>query len=186
GHPHGEGGDFAEVHMRGVAEAALAGAAGQRVLHAVADEGVQIAVVHADRDADDERPLGNGEAFEDAGIEVDGPGYRLQLLRGHSERGRFGKERDGGMFGRRGNDGRRHGERPRYEERKRQRYLIIPRQGKGELLMFSRDAESAERSVPLRKSAVKEEVEEQAATTVAWSARSSRVTVQLPLPMNVS
>src|SRR6185312_4555218 len=68
----------------------------------------------------------------------------------------------------------------------RQRYLIIPRQGKGELLMFSRDAESAERSVPLRKSAVKEEVEEQAATTVAWSARSSRVTVQLPLPMNVS
>ena len=48
-HPHGEGGDFAEIDGRVVAQSALGGAAGEVVLHAVAEKNLGRAVIAADR-----------------------------------------------------------------------------------------------------------------------------------------
>src|SRR5207247_613839 len=53
-HPHGQRGDFTEIDTRVITEAALRGAAGERVLDAEADVALGPAVVHADRHADDE------------------------------------------------------------------------------------------------------------------------------------
>ena len=74
-HPHGQGRHLAEVDAGVVAQAALGRAAGQAVLHAVADEDLGAAVVHADRDADDHGPLGQAQAFEDAVVDVDDLGH---------------------------------------------------------------------------------------------------------------
>lgn len=48
-HQRGQAADFVEIHFVVIAEAALHGATGAVVLHAVADEGVEIAVIHFDR-----------------------------------------------------------------------------------------------------------------------------------------
>src|SRR5262249_6645391 len=54
GHPHGQGGHFAQVDAGMEAQATLGGAAGQAVLHTKADEALGAPVaVHADGDADD-------------------------------------------------------------------------------------------------------------------------------------
>ena len=82
-HPHGQRRDLAEIDVRGVAQAALAGAAGQRVLDAKADERARLAAVHADRHGDHLRALGHHQSLGDAGVEVDAPADRLQLAAGH-------------------------------------------------------------------------------------------------------
>ena len=48
GHERGQGADFVEIDFGVIAQAALHGAAGVVVLHAVADEGFEAAVVHLD------------------------------------------------------------------------------------------------------------------------------------------
>ena len=63
-----------------IAQAAFGRAAGQAVLDAVADEGVRLAVVHADRHADDHGALRFAQAFENVDIELHvlGDGEQLQ------------------------------------------------------------------------------------------------------------
>ena len=105
GHPGGEGADFVEGDVGGVADAAFAGAAGDGVLDAVAGEDFDGAVVHGDGDVDDDFAGGVAEDLPDAGVEVElrggvikarglrFPGVGLLL---HRHRGR-GAERDGGQ-----------------------------------------------------------------------------------------
>src|SRR5207244_1940972 len=62
---------------------ALGRAAGERVLDAEAEEAFGPAVVHADRDADDERPLGHAQPLQHAGVEVDMLGHGRELAEGH-------------------------------------------------------------------------------------------------------
>ena len=50
-HPHGQGGDLAEIHAGVVAQPALGRAAGERVLHAVAEERLRLARIAANGDA---------------------------------------------------------------------------------------------------------------------------------------
>ena len=71
GHPGGEGADFVERDVGAVADAALAGAAGDGVLDAVAGEDFDVAVVHGDGDVDDDFAGGVAEDFPDSGFEVE-------------------------------------------------------------------------------------------------------------------
>jgi hypothetical protein len=71
GHPGSEGADFVEGDVRGVADAAFGGAAGDGVLDPVAGEDFDGAVVHADGDVDDEFAGGVAENLPDAGVEVE-------------------------------------------------------------------------------------------------------------------
>ncbi len=71
GHPGGEGADFVEGDVGGVADAAFGRAAGDGVLDAVAGEDFDGAVVHADGDVDDEFAGGLAEDLPDALIEVE-------------------------------------------------------------------------------------------------------------------
>ena len=81
GHPGGEGADFVEGDVGGVADAAFAGAAGDGVLDAVAGEDFDGAVVHADGDVDDDFAGGVAEHLPDAVVEVE-----LVVRRSRSER----------------------------------------------------------------------------------------------------
>ena len=71
GHPGSECADFVEGDIRGVADAALAGAAGDGVLHTVAGEDLDGSVVHGDGDVDDDLAGGVTEDLPDAWVEVE-------------------------------------------------------------------------------------------------------------------
>ena len=57
-HPDGERGDFADVHIRREARAALGGTERKMMLHPISDEDLRPIVLHADRTGDDDRALG--------------------------------------------------------------------------------------------------------------------------------
>ena len=67
GHPHGQGLDLVERHVRVVADAALGRAAAQVVLDAVAGEDLDAAVVHLDREVDGQLALGLAQDLAQAG-----------------------------------------------------------------------------------------------------------------------
>jgi hypothetical protein len=67
GHPCRERQDFFQRHVLVVAHATLARSARQVVLHPVALEVANLAVVHLDRDVDDQRPLGMLERLHPTG-----------------------------------------------------------------------------------------------------------------------
>ena len=71
GHPGGECADFVEGDVGGVADAALCGAAGDRVLDAVAGEDFDGAVIHSDGDMNDDFAGGVAEDLPNALIEVE-------------------------------------------------------------------------------------------------------------------
>jgi len=71
GHPGGEGADFVERDVGGVADAAFSGAAGDGVLDAVAGEDFDGAIVHADGDVHDEFAGGLAEDPPNTLIEVE-------------------------------------------------------------------------------------------------------------------
>ena len=79
-HPRGERGDFVERHVRVVADAALGRSERDVVLHAVAGEDLDLAVVHLDRAGDGDLALGMREDFPDAGIETQQPRRAIELL----------------------------------------------------------------------------------------------------------
>ncbi len=58
GHPHGERGDFPDVHRGMVAESALGGAAGEVVLHAMAEKYLRAAIVAQNGHGDGDEPFG--------------------------------------------------------------------------------------------------------------------------------
>ena len=68
-HPRGERRDLVERDVRVIADAALRRAERDVVLHAVAGEDFDLAVVHLDRARHGDLPLRVGEDFPDAGIE---------------------------------------------------------------------------------------------------------------------
>ncbi len=79
-HQHGQRRHLAEVHVGGVADAALRGAHREQVLHPVAEDGVDVAVVvAAERERDDERPLRGSEPLPDVRIEADDISDLLEL-----------------------------------------------------------------------------------------------------------
>ena len=96
GHPGCEGADFVERDVGAVADAALAGAAGDGVLDAVAGEDFDAAVIHGDGDVDDDFAGGVAEDLPDASVEVETAGSFVEarllcepwvLLLLHGDRG---------------------------------------------------------------------------------------------------
>ena len=79
-HPRGERGHFVERHVGVIADAALRRAERDVVLHAVAGEDLDLAVVHLDRARHDDLPLGVGEDLPDAGIEAEDARGAVELL----------------------------------------------------------------------------------------------------------
>ena len=80
GHPRRERRHFVERHAGVVADAAFGRAERDVVLHAVAGEDFDLAVVHLDRTGDDDLALGMGEDFPDAGLEVENARRAVELL----------------------------------------------------------------------------------------------------------
>ncbi len=78
GHPGGEGADFVEGDVGGVADAAFGGATGDGVLDAVAGEDFDGAVVHADGDVDDEFAGGVTSDLPDSLIEIEFCGGKVE------------------------------------------------------------------------------------------------------------
>jgi hypothetical protein len=78
GHPGGEGADFVEGYVGGVADAAFCGAACDRVLDAVAGEDFDGAVVHADGDVNDDLASGVAEDLPDAFIKIEFSGGEVE------------------------------------------------------------------------------------------------------------
>ena len=79
-HPAGERRHFVERDARVVAEAALRGAERDVVLHPVAGEDLDLAVVHLHRATDGDLSLGVGEDLPDAGVEIENAGGDVELL----------------------------------------------------------------------------------------------------------
>ena len=77
-----------------IAQATLGGPAGQAVLDAEADETFGAAVIHADRDGDDNGPLGLAEPLQHAGVKVHVLGDHFQLPPGHLKGRRVFKDGD--------------------------------------------------------------------------------------------
>ena len=71
GHPAGQGADFIEGDVGRVADAALARAASDGVLHAEAGEDLEGAVVHGNRDVKDDFAVGIAQDLPEAFIEVE-------------------------------------------------------------------------------------------------------------------
>ena len=86
-HPHGEGGDFAEFDVWGVADAAFTWAKGQVVLDTVAGERVDFAVVHPDGEGDGDHPFWPFGAFAEFLGEVEDIGGEIELAGRHGEHG---------------------------------------------------------------------------------------------------
>jgi len=70
GHPGGEGADFVESDVRRVTDAAFGGTTSDGVLHAVAGEDFDRAVIHADGDVNDDLTGWVAEDFPDTSVEV--------------------------------------------------------------------------------------------------------------------
>ena len=66
--------------VRVIADAALGGTERDVVLHAIAGEDLDLAVVHLHRTGDDDLPLGMGEDLPDAGFEIENAGRAIELL----------------------------------------------------------------------------------------------------------
>ena len=79
-HPRRERGDFVERDAGVIADAALRRAERDVVLHAIAGEHLDLAVVHLDRTRDDDLPLGMGQDLPDAGVEVEDAGGSVEFL----------------------------------------------------------------------------------------------------------
>ena len=101
GHPGGQGADFVERDVGRVADAALARAARDGVLDAVAGEDFDAAVVHGHGDMNDDLAGGIAQHLPDAGVEIEtfggivkARGLRLPgiglLLQGEGSGGRCG------------------------------------------------------------------------------------------------
>src|SRR5207244_6372537 len=82
GHPHRQRGALAERDVRVVADAALRRAEHARVLHAVSGKDRSAAVVELDRDADDQRALGNAQAVDDRVADLSEWSGLLKLRKG--------------------------------------------------------------------------------------------------------
>ena len=80
GHPHGEGADLVQRDGRRIADAALVGSAGVVVLHAIAGEGADAAVVHLHGEVDGELPFGALQAGQDALVQAEQRGGGVELL----------------------------------------------------------------------------------------------------------
>ena len=91
GHPTGQRADFVERDVGRVADSAFARAARDGVLHAVAGEDFDAAVVHHDRDVDDQFAGGLAQHLPHAFVEV-------QLVRGEVEAGFLGEPGVGFLF----------------------------------------------------------------------------------------
>ena len=79
-HPGGQRRDFVERDVGVIADAALGRAERDVVLHAVAGEDLDLAVVHLDRAGDGDLPLGMREDLPDAGIEPEQARRAVELL----------------------------------------------------------------------------------------------------------
>ena len=79
GHPAGQGAHFIERDIRGIADAAFAGSAGDGVLHAVAGKDLDSAVIHGDGNMDDDLAVGKRRTFHR-------PSSRLSLRAAKSKR----------------------------------------------------------------------------------------------------
>ena len=79
-HPGGERRHFVERDVGVIADAALRRSKRDVVLHAVAGEDLDLAVVHLHRAGDGDLPLRAGEDLPDAGIETEQPRGAVELL----------------------------------------------------------------------------------------------------------
>ena len=82
-HPGGQRFHFVERHLRMEADAALGRAAHRAVLHAIAFEAVNVAVVHAHRHGDREHALGILDHFPRIVVEAHGVCRGIEILHGH-------------------------------------------------------------------------------------------------------
>ena len=80
-HPRGQRRDLVERDAGVIADAALGRTERDVVLHAVAGEDLDLAVVHLHRARDDDLALGVGEDLPDAGLEVEDARRLVELLR---------------------------------------------------------------------------------------------------------
>ena len=80
GHPGRERGHFVEGDVGVVADAALCRTERDVVLHAIAGEDLDLAVVHLHRTRDGDLPLRMREDLPDAGLEVEHAGGDVELL----------------------------------------------------------------------------------------------------------
>ena len=80
GHPGRERGDLVQRDVGVVADAPLGGPERDVVLHAVAGEDFDLAVVHLDRARHRDLPLGVGQDFPDAGVEPQQARRPVELL----------------------------------------------------------------------------------------------------------
>ena len=79
GHPHGQGAYFVQSHIRMVADAPLGRPASQTMLHAVASEHLDAAVIHLHREIDTQLPLGKPQLGLDARFQVEILGRNVEL-----------------------------------------------------------------------------------------------------------
>ena len=79
-HPRRERRHFVERDVRVIADAALGRAERDVVLHAIAGEDLDLAVVHLHGAGHDDLALGLGEDLPDAGFEIENAGGDLELL----------------------------------------------------------------------------------------------------------
>ena len=79
-HPGGQRRDLVERHVGVIADAALRRTERDVVLHAVAGEDLDLAVVHLDRARDRDLPFRVREDFPDAGLEAEQPRRSVELL----------------------------------------------------------------------------------------------------------
>src|SRR5262249_51242920 len=79
-HPRGERADLVKRNLRMIAYSAFGRPAGDVVLHAVALEDPYRAVIHFDRDRDDELPLGIRQNRAKAFVEPDQIGSQVELF----------------------------------------------------------------------------------------------------------
>ena len=84
-HPRRQRRHFVERDVGVIADAALGRAERDVVLHAVAGEDLDLAVVHLDRARHDDLPLGMGEHLPDAGIEIENARRAFELLEHRAE-----------------------------------------------------------------------------------------------------
>ena len=90
-HPDGERGDFADVHIRGEARAALGRTERQMMLHPVANKDLRPIVLHADRAGDDDRALRIEQPVAFVLGDAEMVSDDRELIAGHLEHG-AGKE----------------------------------------------------------------------------------------------
>src|SRR2546428_584315 len=75
-----------EVNLGEVADSAFGGPEGRVVLHAIADKHLDAAIIHADRDRHDQRPLGNLEPLAQVVIQAEALGGLFKLRHGQPKR----------------------------------------------------------------------------------------------------